>query len=163
MSIEEGWDHDHGEKVCGEHATFGPDYIERYHSVLLTERIISDALTALLLINAGKEHPMINNTLRELRELREELTGSKEVEVPISYVGYALRRILPGESLTEMIRNLDKLIGVLEGSEKPADENVKQLVEYFVEITRKLEENFKEERERVLGIIGSCRSISPGP
>jgi hypothetical protein len=161
MSIMEGWGH--GEKVHGRRVTFEPDYIERYHSLLLAERIISDALTALLLINVGKEHPMINKTLRELRELREELTGSKEVGVPINYVGYALRRILPGESLTEMIRNLDQLIRVLDGSEKLNDENVKRLVVYFVEVARKLKENFKEERERVLGIIGSCRSISPGP
>jgi hypothetical protein len=143
----------HG-KVCGEHATFEPDYIERYHSFLLAERIVVDALTALLLVNMGKRHPMINNAMRELRELREELTGSKEVGAPISYASYALRRILPG-SLTEMIRNLDQLIRVLEGSEKPDDENVKQLVEYFMEVARKLQENFKEERERVLGIMGA--------
>jgi hypothetical protein len=142
-------------KVCGEHATFEPDYIERYHSFLLAERIVVDALTALLLVNMGKEHPVVNDALRELRELREELTGSKEVGVLISYVGYALRRILPGDNLKEMIRNLDKLIGVLEGSEKPDDENVKQLVEYFMEVARKLQENFKEERERVLGIMGA--------
>jgi hypothetical protein len=149
-------------KVCGGHATFEPDYIERYHSFLLAERMVADALIALLLVNMGKKHPMINNALRELRELKEELAGSK-VGAPISYAGYALRRILPGDNLKEMIRNLDKLIGVLEGSEKPDDENVKQLVEYFMEVARKLQENFKEERERVLGIIGSCRSISPGP
>jgi hypothetical protein len=141
----------HGEKVCGERATFEPDHMERYHSFLLAERIVVDALTALLLVNMGKEHPMVNDALRELRELREELAGSK-VGAPISYAGYALRRILPG-SLTEMIRNLDQLIRVLDGSEKLNDENVKRLVDYFLEVARKLKENFKEERERVLGIM----------
>jgi hypothetical protein len=144
----------HGEKVYGERATFEPEYMERYHSFLLAERMVADALIALLLVNMGKKHPMINNALRELRELKEELAGSK-VGAPISYAGCALRRILPGDNLKEMIRNLDKLIGVLEGSEKPDDENVKQLVEYFVEVARKLQENFKEERERVLGIMGA--------
>jgi S-methylmethionine-dependent homocysteine/selenocysteine methylase len=44
---------------------------------------------------------------------------------------------------------------VLDGSEKLNDENVKRLVDYFVEVARKLKENFKEERERVLGIMGA--------
>jgi hypothetical protein len=153
MRIEEG-------KVHGERATFEPDYVERYHSFLLAERMISDALTALLLVKMRKEHPMINKTLRELRELREGLTGSK-VGVPISHVGYALRRILPGDSLTEVIRNLDKLIRVLDGSEKPDDESVKYLVDYFMEIARKLEENFKEDRERTLGIIKYGSLMAP--
>jgi hypothetical protein len=160
MSIVEGWGR--GERVRGKHATFEPDYIERYHSLLLAERIISDALTALLLINVGKEHPMVNKALRELRELREELTGSKEVGVPISYVGYALRQALPGDGLKEMVRNLDRLIGVLEGSEKPDNKEVEQLVDYFMWVTRKLEESFMEEKERVLGIMGAYHSISPG-
>ena len=138
--------------------TFEPDYLERFHLVLLAERIVADALTALLLINAGKEHPMINKTLRELRELREELTRSTEVGTPFSYVKYALRRILPEDGLPEMIRNLDQLIRLLDGSEKLDDKNVKYLVDYFMDITRKLGEKFKEERDLVLGIskyIGS--------
>jgi hypothetical protein len=132
---------------------FEPDYVEKYHSFLLTERIVSDALTSLLLVKAGREHHMINDTLQELRKVREELINSKEDMTPIGYVSYALMRILSEEKLEEMIRNLDQLIRILEGSESPDDNNIKYLVEYFMDITLQLGENFKKERENALGIL----------
>jgi hypothetical protein len=34
--------------------TFEPDYAEKYHALLLASRVISDALTALLLVRSGR-------------------------------------------------------------------------------------------------------------
>jgi chaperonin cofactor prefoldin len=133
--------------------TFEPDYMEKYHSFLLTERIVSDALTALLLVKTGRKHPKIDNTLEELKKVKQELINSKENKTPTGYVSSALMQILREDiMLEEMIQNLNQLIEILEAKESPDDTTFKNIINYFIDKTGKLGERFEAVKQVVLGI-----------
>jgi hypothetical protein len=49
--------------------TFELDYTEKYHTLLLASRIISDALKALLPVRSGRRaHPEVGDVLKKINE-----------------------------------------------------------------------------------------------
>jgi hypothetical protein len=117
--------------------TFEPDYAEKYHTLLLASRIVSDALVALLLVRSGRrDHPKVGNVLKEVKDAMRELAESKDA--PAGRLAYAFLQVVGKREMDELLVKLNKLQRMLEGSEKVNDETYKHVSNYLVTLAEKL-------------------------
>jgi signal transduction histidine kinase len=117
--------------------TFEPDYAEKYHTLLLASRIISDALMALLLIRSGRrDHPKVGDILKEIKDVTRELADSKDV--PAGRLAYALLQVVGKREMDELLLRFNQLQKILEGSEEMNEEVYKHLSNYLVTLAEKL-------------------------
>jgi signal transduction histidine kinase len=117
--------------------TFEPDYAEKYHTLLLASRVITDALTALLLVRSGRRgHPNVGNILKEIKEVTRELTESKDN--PTGHLAHALIQVVGERETDELLLKFNQLQKVLEGSEEMNEEAYKHLSNYLVNLAEKL-------------------------
>jgi hypothetical protein len=127
---------------------FEPGYVEKYHSFLLAKRILSDALTALLLVKAGRrDHPKIGNALQELRKAVRELIESKDA--PTGRVSSTLLQVLSREEVDELVRGLNWLIRIFEG-ENLDGEAYKHLANHLIDKAGRLDKAGLELEKKVL-------------
>jgi hypothetical protein len=88
--------------------TFELDYTEKYHALLLASRIISDALTALLLVRSGRgDHPRVGNILKEIKEATQELAESKDA--PAGRLAHAFLQVLDKREMSELLPRFNQL------------------------------------------------------
>jgi hypothetical protein len=117
--------------------TFEPDYAEKYHTLLLASRIVSDALVALLLVRSGRRaHPKVGNVLKEVKDAMRELAESKDA--PAGRLAYAFLQVVGKREMDELLVKLNQLQRMLEGSEKVNDETYKHVSNYLVTLAEKL-------------------------
>jgi hypothetical protein len=117
--------------------TFEPDYAEKYHTLLLASRIVSDALVALLLVRSGRrDHPKVGNVLKEVKDAMRELAESKDA--PAGRLAYAFLQVVGKREMDELLVKLNQLQRMLEGSEKVNDETYKHVSNYLVTLAEKL-------------------------
>jgi hypothetical protein len=117
--------------------TFEPDYAEKYHTLLLASRIVSDALVALLLVRSGRrDHPKVGNVLKEVKDAMRELADSKDA--PAGRLAYAFLQVVGKREMDELLVKLNQLQRMLEGSEKVNDETYKHVSNYLVTLAEKL-------------------------
>jgi hypothetical protein len=117
--------------------TFEPDYAEKYHMLLLASRVISDALTALLLVRSGRgDHPKVGNVLKEIKDATRELAESKDA--PAGRLAYAFLQVLGKREMDELLLRLNQLQKILEGPEKVNDETYKHISNYLITLAEKL-------------------------
>jgi hypothetical protein len=117
--------------------TFEPDYAEKYHALLLASRVISDALTALLLVRSGRgDHPKVGNVLKEIKDAIWELAESKDA--PAGRLAYAFLQVVGKREMDELLVKLNQLQKMLEGSEKINDETYKHISNYLITLAEKL-------------------------
>jgi hypothetical protein len=117
--------------------TFEPDYAEKYHTLLLASRVISDALAALLLVRSGRgDHPKVGNVLKEIKGATWEPADSKDA--PAGRLAYALLQVVGKKEMDELLVKLNQLQRMLEGSEKENDETYKHVSNYLVTLAEKL-------------------------
>jgi hypothetical protein len=117
--------------------TFEPDYAEKYHTLLLASRIVSDALVALLLVRSGRRaHPKVGNVLKEAKNAMRELAESKDA--PAGRLAYAFLQVVGKREMDELLVKLNQLQRMLEGSEKVNDETYKHVSNYLVTLAEKL-------------------------
>jgi hypothetical protein len=117
--------------------TFEPDYAEKYHALLLASRVISDALTALLLVRSGRgDHPKVGNVLKEIKDVTRELAESKDA--PAGRLAYAFLEVVGKREMDELLVKLNQLQKMLEGSEKINDETYKHISNYLITLAEKL-------------------------
>jgi hypothetical protein len=117
--------------------TFEPDYAEKYHALLLASRVISDALTALLLVRSGRgDHPKVGNVLKEIKDVTRELAESKDA--PAGRLAYAFLQVVGKREMDELLVKLNQLQKMLEGSEKINDETYKHISNYLITLAEKL-------------------------
>jgi signal transduction histidine kinase len=117
--------------------TFEPDYAEKYHTLLLASRIISDALMALLLIRSGRrDHPKVGDILKEIKDVTRELADSKDV--PSGRLAYALLQVVGKKEMDELLLRFNQLQKILEGSEEMNEGAYKHLSNYLVNLAEKL-------------------------
>jgi hypothetical protein len=111
--------------------TFELDYTEKYHALLLASRIMSDALTALLLVRSGRrDHPRVGNILKKIKDTAQELAESKDA--PAGRLAYAFLQVVGKREMDELLVKLNQLQRMLEGSEKVNDETYKHVSNYLV-------------------------------
>jgi hypothetical protein len=117
--------------------TFEPDYAEKYHTLLLASRVISDALAALLLVRSGRgDHPKVGNVLKEIKDVTRELAESKDA--PAGRLAYAFLQVLGKREMDELLLRLNQLQKILEGPEKVNDETYKHISNYLITLAEKL-------------------------
>jgi hypothetical protein len=117
--------------------TFEPDYAEKYHALLLASRVISDALTALLLVRSGRgDRPKVGNVLKEIKDATWELAESKDA--PAGRLAYAFLQVVGKREMDELLVKLNQLQKMLEGSEKINDETYKHISNYLITLAEKL-------------------------
>jgi hypothetical protein len=117
--------------------TFEPDYAEKYHALLLASRVISDALTALLLVRSGRgDHPKVGNVLKEIKDAIWELAESKDA--PAGRLAYAFLQVVGKREMDELLVKLNQLQKMLEGSEKINDETYKHISNRLITLAEKL-------------------------
>jgi hypothetical protein len=117
--------------------TFEPDYAEKYHTLLLASRIVSDALVALLLVRSGRRaHPKVGNVLKEIKDVTRELAESKDA--PAGRLAYAFLEVVGKREMDELLVKLNQLQKMLEGSEKINDETYKHISNYLITLAEKL-------------------------
>jgi hypothetical protein len=111
--------------------TFELDYTEKYHALLLASRIMSDALTALLLVRSGRrDHPRVGNILKKIKDTPQELAESKDA--PAGRLAYVFLQVVGKREMDELLVKLNQLQRMLEGSEKVNDETYKHVSNYLV-------------------------------
>jgi signal transduction histidine kinase len=117
--------------------TFELDYTEKYHALLLASRIMSDALTALLLVRSGRgDHPRVGNILKKIKDTAQELAESKDA--PAGRLAYTLLQVVGKREMDELLVKLNQLQKILEGSEEMNEEAYKHLSNYLVNLAEKL-------------------------
>jgi len=117
--------------------TFEPDYAEKYHTLLLASRIVSDALVALLLVRSGRrDHPNVGNVLKEVKDAMRELAESKDA--PAGRLAYAFLQVVGKREIGKLLLRFNHLEKILEGSEEMNEEAYKHLSDYLVNLAGKL-------------------------
>jgi signal transduction histidine kinase len=117
--------------------TFEPDYAEKYHTLLLASRIVSDALVALLLVRSGRRaHPNVGNVLKEVKDAVRELADSKDA--PAGRLAYAFLQVVGKREIDELLLRFNQLQKILEGSEEMSEEDYKHLSDYLINLAEKL-------------------------
>jgi signal transduction histidine kinase len=117
--------------------TFELDYTEKYHALLLASRIMSDALTALLLVRSGRrDHPRVGNILKKIKDTAQELAESKDA--PAGRLAYAFLQVVGKREIDELLLRFNQLQKILEGSEEMSEEDYKHLSDYLINLAEKL-------------------------